>query len=101
MAKGQGGKSHQDRELAAEVRSLVLLEIKKVFEYEFGKKVGEVGKDVRMAEYKKQLILKMSTSILPRLNEVGGLGGGNLVVEISGESAKRYGITPDTEHSSS
>ncbi len=84
----QGGKSFQDRELAAEVRSLTLNEIMKVLK----------GKD---NEYKKALVLKMSTSILPRLNEIGGMGGVNLVIEVSGESAKRYGVTPNSKDSSS
>ena len=64
----QGGKSFQDRELAAKVRSLTLEEIKKVL----------TGKD---EEYKKQLVLKMSTSILPRLNEHTGEDGRPLVVK--------------------
>ncbi len=51
----QGGKTHQDRELAARVRSLALEEIESVLK----------GTD---EEYKKALVLKMSTSILPRLN---------------------------------
>lgn len=32
---------------------------------------------------------------------IGGKGGGNLVIEISSESAKRYDITPKPEDSSS
>lgn len=49
------GKTHQDRQLASKVRSLALEEIERIL----------IGKD---SSYKKALILKMSTSILPRLN---------------------------------
>src|SRR5262245_21560656 len=57
-----GGKSYQDRVLAAEVRRLSLQEIKKVLE----------GKDT---EYKKQLVLKLASTVLPRLNEHAGPEG--------------------------
>ena len=57
---GQGGKSHQDREVAARVRSLALGEIEKIL---LGK--GIYKEDT---EFRKQVILRMSTSLLPRLN---------------------------------
>ena len=62
---GKGGKSFQDRQLAAEVRTLTLQEIKKAL----------LGDD---EEYKKAVVLKLSTSILPRLNEVTGADGKDL-----------------------
>ena len=62
------GKSFQDRELASEVRSLTLNEIKKVLK----------GKDKK---FKKELILRMSTSILPRLNELTGPEGNPIEIK--------------------
>tara|TARA_R100000501_G_C2509058_1_gene41498 strand:+ start:78 stop:329 length:252 start_codon:yes stop_codon:yes gene_type:complete len=81
------GKTFQDRELAAKVRTATLEEIYAVLQ----------GDD---EEYKKALVMKMSTSILPRLNEVSGEGGGTLALTILGESAERYGVSQDTEDSS-
>lgn len=66
---GQGGKSLQDRVLAADVRKLGLEEMKRVLQ----------GKD---EEYKKQLILRLAGTLLPRLNEHTGEDGG--AIQISG-----------------
>ena len=74
------GKLHQDRELASKVRSMVLEEIKYIFEL---KKPTSFELDL-----KKQLILKMSTSILPRLNEVSGPDGGEIPLPIYGSKSK-------------
>jgi len=59
---GKGGKSFQDRELAAKVRTLTLQEIQKALK----------GKD---KDFKKQLLLRLASSILPRLNEHSGADG--------------------------
>jgi hypothetical protein len=58
----RGGKSLNDRKLAAEVRSLALSEMKEIL-------LGDDNK------YKRQIILKLATSILPRLNEHTGEDG--------------------------
>lgn len=69
-AKGNaGGKSLQDRQLAAEVRSLALTEIKAVLE----------GRD---SQFKKALLLKLAAGILPRLTEVSGPDGEQLNVGV-------------------
>lgn len=60
---GQKGRSFNDRELAGEVRTLTLTEIKKAL----------TGTD---EDFKKQLLLRLSGSILPRLNEHTGENGG-------------------------
>lgn len=65
LATGGKGKSFNDRELAAEVRTLALEEIKKAL-------LGEDG------EFKKAVILRLSTSLLPRLNEHTGSDGSPL-----------------------
>ena len=81
------GKSHQDRELASEVRSMVLEEIKAVLEYKpSDTDDGELV--LHMIALKEQLILKMSTSILPRLNELSGPDGGEIPLPIYGGKSK-------------
>jgi len=60
---GQGGKSFQDRELAAEVRSLTLREIKKAL---------YLPDD---DAFKRAVILKLAGTVLPRLNEHSGPEG--------------------------
>jgi hypothetical protein len=58
-----------DRKLAADVRTLSLKEMKKVLE----------GND---EDFKKQLILKLASSALPRLNEITGEDGDPIVVQM-------------------
>jgi len=59
---GQGGKSFQDRELAARVRTLTLQECEKALL----KKKGKLYEAV---------LLKLAGSVLPRLNEHSGPEG--------------------------
>jgi hypothetical protein len=66
-----GGKSLNDRKLAAEVRSLALGEIKEIL----------LGDD---NEYKRQVILKLAPTILPRLNEHTGEDGDPIKHEVTG-----------------
>jgi len=70
---GKGGKSFQDRELAAKVRTQALTDIYDV--------LTESPKASRFSEYKKQMLLKMSASLLPRLNEHSGADGQPLVLK--------------------
>ena len=58
-----GGKTVNDRQLAAEVRSLALGEIKKILDQD------------GLTEMKKQILLKIAPSLLPRLNEHTGDNG--------------------------
>ncbi len=69
---------HNDRELGARVRRLTLRKIEEVLK----------GDD---EEFKKAVILKLSSSILPRLNEVTGEGGEpmKITIEIAGEVASK------------
>lgn len=64
MSSGTGrkGKTFQDRELAATVRSLALTKIKVILSKD-EKKMNE-----REREIHDELLLRMSTSLLPRLN---------------------------------
>ena len=85
-----GGKSLNDRKLAASVRTLALEEIKKILEGDFN-------------EYKRQLILKLAPSLLPRLNEHTGNDGEDLFpnpiyggrsVQNTGHNSDQEGIQP-------
>lgn len=71
-----GGKTLNDRLLAASVRSLALGEIKKYLE---GKENGYKDKEMKSA-----LLLKLASSLLPRLNEVTGEGGDPIAHTITG-----------------
>ena len=68
----KGGKCFYDREKAGELRTSLLEDCIKV-----------VSNDPEVAEwsdFKKALILKMSTNLLPRLQEVSGADGVDLKV---------------------
>ena len=67
LRTGGKGKLFNDRELAAEVRTLTLNEVKKALQ----------GEDL---EFKKAVILRLAGSILPRLNELTGEGGGPIQI---------------------
>ena len=85
------GRTFNDRELSSQVRSLCLNEIKAVFEYkpDWDTKDTDIqALNGQMQDYKKQLILKMSTSILPRLNELSGPDGGEIPIPIYNGKSK-------------
>ena len=67
-----GGKSLNDRKLAAKVRTLALTEIQEILLQE------------GLTEMKKQILLKLAPSILPRLNEHTGEDGERLIIPIYG-----------------
>jgi hypothetical protein len=71
-----GGKSLNDRKLAAAVRSLALEEIKGILEQD------------ELTPLKIQILLKLAPSILPRLNEHTGEDGERLVIPIYGGLSK-------------
>jgi len=64
-----GGKTKNDRELAARVRSLTLRQIE------------DALKSDEDEEFRKQLLLKLASGILPRLTEVTGADGGPVQVQ--------------------
>lgn len=66
---GKGGKTFQDRELAGRVRTLTLERCEKVLKTGKGKLYEAV-------------LLRLAGSVLPRLNEHGGEGGGPVVVRV-------------------
>jgi hypothetical protein len=71
--KGGGPPTFQDRELAARVRSLALTQI------EFAL-TGKLFADD--TEFQKALLLKLASTVLPRINELTGEGGGPLTVQL-------------------
>lgn len=75
---GQGGKSLNDRELAAKVRTKALNDIQAVLN----------GEDTSSwSDYRKLILGNLSKSILPRLNEHSGPDGGEIPIPIySGKS---------------
>ena len=77
---GSGGKSLQDRVLAANVRRKALAEIERILD----------GED---SDYKKQVVLKLAGTVLPRLNEHTGEDGTPIVISVSKEGAEKYGLT--------
>lgn len=70
LRTGGKGKLFNDRELAAEVRTLTLNEVKKAL----------TSTKEEELEFKKAVILRLAGSILPRLNEITGEGGGPIQI---------------------
>lgn len=71
---GQGGKSFQDRQLAAEVRTKAIQELKLV--------LSDDKKVEKWSEYKRQMLLRLAPALLPRLNEVSGENGDPIVIKL-------------------
>jgi hypothetical protein len=65
---------YTDRLLASEVRSLTLKEIRKVLQ-----------EDYTDIEFKKAVILKLASTVLPRINEHTGEEGGAIIVQVAKE----------------
>lgn len=64
-----GGKTLNDRRLAAQVRTIALSKIKKLLEAEYD---GLTDNDKRFHD---AVLLKLAGTVLPRLNEVSGEDG--------------------------
>lgn len=86
----RGGKSLNDRILAAKVRTLALTEIAKVL------MIPKV--EMRPEEYDlyKAILIRLAGTVLPRLNEHTGEDGEKLIITISSEIANKNGINPTT-----
>lgn len=83
-----GGKSLNDRRLAAEVRTLVLKEILRIFS------IPRVEMSAAEFELYKAILIKLAGSVLPKLTEITGEDGEKLHITISKEIAEKNGITP-------
>ena len=86
-----GGKTLNDRKLAATVRTLTLNKIKKHL---------ELGEEDGNKELYKAILIKLSGSVLPRLNEMTGEDGEKLTITISREIAEKNNIKPNDSSSS-
>lgn len=64
---GKGGRNFNDREQSARVRTLTLEKIEKILK----------GKRTKLQD---AVILKLAGTVLPRLNEHTGEGGGALII---------------------
>ena len=72
-----GGKSLNDRRLAAEVRTLTLKKIKQILE------MPEVKMKADDYEIYKAVLIKLSGTVLPRLTEHTGEDGNDIIVKIT------------------
>jgi hypothetical protein len=74
-----GGKSLQDRKLAAEVRRMTLNKIKALFE------LPRVDMSDHDAQLHDRILEKLAGTVLPRLTEVTGEDGGALLFTLTAE----------------
>ena len=70
---GKGGKSFQDRELAAKVRTKALNDIYAV--------LSEDPRIEEWSDFKKRIVEKLAGTVLPRLNEHTGDQGGPIEIQ--------------------
>jgi hypothetical protein len=78
------GKNYNDRILASEVRTLALDRVKKLLEKGKGKLYEAV-------------LIRLSSTLLPRLNELTGENGGPLVIELPASVISKNGINARTK----
>lgn len=82
-----GGKTLNDRKLAADVRRMTLKKILKLLEQP----------DNERSQYEldlyKAVLIKLAGTVLPRLNEVTGEDGGRIVFTVAREIAEKNDIT--------
>ena len=81
MKNNSSGTQFNDRLLAGKVREMGLKHLKKI--------LGEKYED---KEFQKQILLKPSSSSLPRLNELTGKDGEALQITVPPEVANAFGI---------
>ena len=72
----QGGKPFYDRKLAGDVRTKALEDVLIILSDE----KEDVKKTERWSKLKKEMIMKLSTNLLPRLNEITGSDGEELKI---------------------
>ena len=71
---GSKGKSFNDRELAGEVRSLTLDQMKRIL-LDINIKLGKNGE---LSKFQEDLLLRLAPNCLPRLHEHSGPDGGEI-----------------------
>lgn len=78
---GSKGKSFNDRELAGEVRSLALKNLKDILSDKYKDK-----------KFQREIMLRLAPNLLPRLNEHTGEDGKPINIVIAPEIAAQNGI---------
>lgn len=81
------GKNYNDRILASEVRTLALDKVKSLLKKGKGKLY-------------EQVLIRLSGSLLPRLNELTGENGGPLIIELPKAITDKNGINTSTRTNS-
>jgi len=89
-AGNSGGKTLNDRKLAAEVRTLSLQKIKALLE------MPEVKMKQDDYELYKAILIRLAGTVLPRLEEHSGPDGETLIIQVSEQIAKKNDINPST-----
>lgn len=75
-------KATYDLTITKEVRTKALGDILEV--------LNETKESKKFSEFKKQMLLRLATTVLPRVNEHSGVDGKDLSIIISSESAHRF-----------
>jgi hypothetical protein len=78
------GVPNNDRKLGAEVRRMTLNKIKDILGDDEHKKYDE--------KFQREVLLKLATNALPRLNEHSGEDGGAILITVSKEGAEKYDL---------
>ncbi len=81
------GKNYNDRILASEVRTLALEKVKLLLKKGKGK-------------FYEQVLIRLAGSLLPRLNELSGEGGGPLIIQLPKEIIEKNGLYTGTSKDS-
>lgn len=59
--------------------------------------LNETAEASRFGEYKKQMLLKLANTVLPRISEHSGIGGSPINIQLSEAIAKKNGIAPQAK----
>jgi hypothetical protein len=84
IGTGKGGKSFQDRQLAAEVRTLTLEKIKALFT------MPRVDMNDHDAQLHDRVLERLAGTVLPRINEVTGEDGGPIELNMNAITFKKF-----------
>jgi hypothetical protein len=78
---------NNDRKLGAEVRRMTLNKIKDILGDDEHKKYDE--------KFQREVLLKLATNALPRLNENTGEDGGPIIIQVAQEILQKNDIAPN------
>lgn len=87
--------NYTDRQLAADVRRLSLKKIKRLLEKE-----EENTLDSNEQRLYEAVLLKLASTVLPRINEHTGEDGGAILIKVAKEISDQYETPQDTSGSS-